>query len=276
MPWSHPYLTSATSPWTPGGTAGIMPAVPRHQAVQGTAFHFRVDPQAHRAFLPPGLEPSPDHPAEALWLYAHHTATTLSEDCSDWHPDRVAATESLLGVVCEHEGVVGTYYNYNFCDTDWDLALMHYFGFPSKLAHFSTSPEHPEHPYFNGLRAGARRVSMVDRLGQRLVTARTTLEEKVELADTPLANVLHSYGVRHLPNMDVAADGRPLAFDLVTEVGFDHSFGDLWRGTGELRFHEAENEEMHLLNPVEILGVYHLQFAYKIRGVSVLHDYLAD
>ena len=136
--------------------------------------------------------------------------------------------------MCEYEGVVGTYYNYNFCDTDWDLALMHYFGFPSKLAHFSSSPEHPKHPDLNGVRAGSRRTATVDRLGQRLITARATLEEKVELADTPLSKVLSSYGVRHIPNMDHAADGRPLAFDLVKEEGFDHSFGDLWHGTGEL------------------------------------------
>jgi len=276
VPWSHPYLNSATSPWTPGGTAGLMPSVPRHQAVQGLVFHFRADEDAHRSFLPPLLEPSAAHPGEVVWLYAHHTATPVGEDWSDWHPDRLGTTESLLGVVCEYEGVVGTYYNYNFCDTDWDLALMHYFGFPSKLAHFSSSPEHPGHPDLNGVRAGARRTATVDRLGQRLVTARATLEEKVELSDTPLSKVLSSYGVRHIPNVDHAADGRPLAFDLVKEEGFDHSFGDLWHGTGELTFHEAENEEMHLLSPVEILDVYHLQFAYKTGGVRVLHNYLDD
>jgi hypothetical protein len=276
MTWSHPFLTSATSPWTPGGTSGLMPSVPRRQAVQGLAFHIRVDPRSHAAFLPPLLESSPDHPAEALWLYAHHTATPLSEDYGDWHPERVSTTESLLGLVCEHDGVLGSYYNYNFCDTDWDLALMHYFGFPSKLAHFATTPVHPVHPSFDGLREGARLHSTVDRLGQRLVTARATLEERVELADTPLASILHSYGVRHVPDMDVAAGGRPLAFDLVTEEGYDHAYGELWRGSGELTFHEAENEEMHLLAPVEVLGVYHLQFAYTIRGVRVLHDYLSD
>lgn len=276
MPWSHPYLKGYTAPWSPGGTAGIMPSIPRDQAVQGLVFHFRADEEAHRQFLPPLLEPDPAHPGECIWLFAHHTATPLGEDCSDWHPDRLGATESLLGVVCQYNGVAGTYYNYNFVDTDWDLAVMLYFGFPAKLARFATTPTHPEHPHLNGLHQGSRRVATVDRLGQRLVTARATLQEKIALEDSPLREILTSYGVRHVPNLDLAADGRPLAFDLVREHGYDHVFGELWRGTGELTFHEAENEELHLLSPREVLSAYHLRFTYRTKGVDVLHNYLDD
>lgn len=276
MPWTHPYLKGFTAPWSPGGTAGIMPSLPRDQAVQGIVIHFRTDEAQHAQFLPPLLEPDPRHPGECVWLYAHHTATPIDEDCSTWHPDRLGAVESLLGVVCQYEGVTGTYYNYNFVDTDWDLAVMLYYGFPAKLARMATTPTHPEHPYLNDLHAGSRRVATVDRLGARVVSASVTLDEQCELGDTPLKEILTSYGVRHVPNFDLAADGKPLAFDLVKEHGYGHQFGALWRGTGELTFHEAENEELHLLNPREVLAAYHLRFKYQTSGIDVLHDYLSD
>ena len=119
-------------------------------------------------------------------------------------------------------------------------------------------------------------MATVDRLGARVVTAKATLEEKIELSDSPLEEILTSYGVRHVPNLDVAADGKPLAFDLVKEHGYDHEFGELWRGTGELTFHEAENEELHLLNPTEMLSAYHLRFKYRTSGIDILHNYLDD
>lgn len=270
------HLTSFTAPFTPNGTAGLMEKVPRDQSVQGLAFHFRMDEEAHRRYLPPILQPDPDHPGEALWLYAHHTATPVGVDCSDWHPGRVSANEGLLGLVCNYQGRTGTYYFYNFVDTDWDLAVLLYYGYSGKLANFNLTPAHADHATMNGPRAGAKYVASIDRLGQRLTTARVTLDGECPPEEFPLKDLLRAYGIRHIPNLDVAANGRPLAYDLVVEDQTNIVAGPIWRGTGELQFHEAENEELAPLNPTEILGAYHFRFSYRTAGVHVLHDFLKD
>ena len=270
------YINSFTPPFSPSGVGYVMPKLPRIQAVQGLTFHFRVDEDEHRRFLPYPLEPDPDHPGEAIWLYAHHTATPLGEDCSDWHPYRLGAVEGLFGLVCKFNGQTGTYYWYNFVDTDWDYHIMTLYGFPGKLATCMITPTHPEHPYLNGPRPGAKFVATVDRLGSRVVTAKLTIEDRCPPEAFPTDILLNPYGIRYIPNVDVEAGGRPLAYDLIREHGYDRVPGDIWRGTGELRFHEAENEELTPLQPTEMLGAYHSRFTYSTAGVDVLHDFLPN
>lgn len=271
-----PYLNSYTAPFTPGGDAGLMERVPRDQSVQGLTIHFRMDPEVHRRYLHPALEVDPDHEGEALWLYAHHTATPVGVDCSDWHPGRVSANEALLGLVCRYEGVTGTQYFYNFVDTDWDLAVLLFYGYSGKLGTFNITPSHADHAYMNGPRPGAKYVASVDRLGQRVTTARVTLEDECPPEEFPLRDLLRAYGIRHIPNLDIAAGGRPLAYDLVVEDQTNIRPGQIWRGTGELTFPEAENEALAPMSPQEILGAYHFRFSYRTAGVHVLRDFLKD
>ena len=270
------YLNSFTAPFSPAGDAGLMASLPRDQAIQGLTIHFRTDPAVHAKYLPPGLEPSPDHPGEGLFLYAHHTATPVNEDCRRWHPDRVSTVEGLLGLVCQYKGETGTYYWYNFVDTDWDLAVLLLYGYPGKMARLSLTPSNPLHPYLDGLRSGAELNASVERLGNRVVTARVTLEAPCKVDDFPITDLLRAYGVRHIPNLDVEAGGRPLAYDLVVEDQSERQVGELWTGSGELEFHRAENEALHPLQPSEVLGAYYMHFGYRTAGLRVLHDYLTE
>lgn len=106
------------------------------------------------------------------------------------------------------------------------------------MGNFHITPSHPDHATVSGPRPGARYVASVDRLGQRVTTACVTLERECAPEEFPLKDLLRAYGIRYIPNLDIAANGRPL-------------------------------------NPTEILGAYHFRFSYRTAGVHVLHDFLA-
>ena len=107
-------LPSFSAPFTPEGRGGLVPGFPRDQAIGAIAIHFRTDPGALNRFIPPPLQPVPDCPGEAFFMYAEHLATPLNEDWTDWHPSRLAAVEGLFGPVCQFVGKPVVYYGYNW------------------------------------------------------------------------------------------------------------------------------------------------------------------
>jgi hypothetical protein len=131
------------------------------------------------------------------------------------------------------------------------------------------------HPHIKGIQPGTTLRATVDRLGERLITAKVAITEPSSMDDLPMKKFLHAYMMRHFPDMNVDSD-RPLVHDLVTEVQTDQIIGDIFKGDGELKFHAAENEELASINPTEVLGAYHVRFSYRTSGVKVLHNYLAD
>ena len=80
--------------------------------------------------------------------------------------------------------------------------------------------------------------------------------------------------IRHIPDCDVSALGRPLVHDLTQMVMTQTTFGDIWRGKASLRFGESDNEELLPLQPTEVLGGYILPMAFVLEGVKVIYDYL--
>lgn len=269
-------LPSFSAPFTPNGEGGMVPSFPRDQSIKAIAFHFRTDPEALNRFIPAPLEPVPGHPGEAFFMYAEHIATPVNQDWRDWNPARLYATEGLLGPVCQFNGKPGVYYGYNWVENDWDMMVMWLFGCQAKIANFNITQVNPVHPHLQAVEPGATLHATIDRLGQRLITAKIELTEKSSLDDLPLKKFLHAYMMRHFPDMNVKNGGRPLVHDIVTEVQQDHVIGEITRGNGTLKFSEAENEELASINPTEILGAYHVHFKYRTSGIEVLHDYLVE
>lgn len=269
-------LPGFSAPFTPRGKAGLVPSFPRDQSIRALAFHFRTDPEKTKDFTPLPLEPVPDCPGEFFFMYAEHVATPIGEDWTGWHPSRLYATEGLLGPVCQFEGKPGVYYGYNWVENDWDMMVMWLFGCQAKIANFNVTQTNPVHPHLTRVGPGTTLRATVDRLGERLITAEIKLTEESSLEDLPMRRFLHAYMMRHFPDMSIAADGRPLVHDIVTETQSNHVIGEIIKGEGTLTFSaEAENEELDLLQPVEVLGAYSVHFSYRTSGIEVLHDYLA-
>ncbi len=109
-----------------------------------------------------------------------------------------------------------------------------------------------------------------------VATAEVILEEQVGPEALPLDELLFGYGMRHIPNVDIRANGRPLAHDLVFEHHENTVVGEIWRGPATLEFMANENEELLPIQPVEVLGGYLTHFGYRATGVEVAYDYLKD
>ncbi len=268
-------LKGFTRPFSPGGTASLAGPVPYDAAMTGLMVHFRADPAAVDALIPWPLEPYAARHGECFWAYIDHLMAPSDPITNTWHPDRQRMNEVLLGVACQLNGKPGIYYAYAWTDRDWSLLTEWMFGWCGKIGKLSLTHMQSEHPRWKGPAAGARYVATVERYG-RVATAEVILEEQVGPEALPLDELLFGYGMRHIPNVDIRANGRPLAHDLVFEHHENTVVGEIWRGPATLEFMANENEELLPIQPVEVLGGYLTHFGYRATGVEVAYDYLKD
>jgi len=269
-------LRGFTRPFAPRGTASLAPALPYDASMTGLLVHFRADPHALAQLLPPPLLPMPARADEAFWVYIDHLMTPVGEAVEGWHPDRVRMHEVLIGVPCLFQGASGIFNCFAWTDRDWSLMTEWLFGWCGKIGRLSMSHTQPEHPRFPGPAAGARYHATVERFGARVATASVQLEAEADQAALPLNDLLYSFGERHIPNVDIRASGRPLVHDLIKEHHDSTVVGPIWRGTATLEFHDAENEELMPIRPTATIAGYLMRFGYRVTGVEVVHDYLAQ
>lgn len=270
-----PPLRGFTRPFAPHGGASLAPALPYDASMTGMLVHFRADPVALAALLPPPLEPHPTRADEAFWVYIDHLMTPADGSVEEWHPDRVRMHEVLIGIPCVLRGSPGIFNCFAWTDRDWSLMTEWLFGWCGKIARLSMTHTQPEHPRFSGPVAGAHYRATVERLGARVAAATVVLEGPVEEAALPLNELLYSFGERHIPNVDIRAEGRPLVHDLIKEHHDSTVVGPIWRGRATLTFHDAENEELVPIQPTATIAGYLMRFGYRVTGVEVVHDYLA-
>jgi hypothetical protein len=50
----------------------------------------------------------------------------------------------------------------------------------------------------------------------------------------------------------------------------------MMRGSAELEFFDADNEELLPIRPSRVLGGYWLPMSFMLEGVRVVHDYLGS
>ncbi|MEV0593497.1 acetoacetate decarboxylase family protein [Nonomuraea cavernae] len=268
--------TGFTRPFSPDGTASVLPEPPYDFAIQATMVHFRTDPEALAQLVPPPLKPLQARAGEAFWLVIDHMMSPVNVSGADWHPERRRMLEATIGIPVELDGAPGVYYSHSWTDREWSFLMEALTGINGKLARIAITEGQRMHPVWSGPRAGAVFDSTVERLGTRVAGSRVTLEERITPAESPTAELFNIFMLRHVPNFEIAAAGRPLAYDLVTERDENVVFGDVWRGTGELTFHDAENEWLTPIAPVETIAGYHLEVSFRLMGIEVVKDLLPD
>jgi len=255
----------------------LAPPLPYDAAMTGLLVHFRADPAALDALLPAPLEPFAPRSGEAFWAFIDHIMTPPDDEVARWHPDRTRMQEVLLGVPCALRGKPGVFYCFAWTDRDWSLMTEWLFGWCGKIARLSLTHTQPEHPRFSGAAPGAHYHATVERLGARVATARVVLDEKVDASVLPMHDERrYGFGLRHIPNVDIRAGGRPLVHDLVFEHHENTVIGDVWRGSAELSFGDVENEDLAAIQPTGTIAGYLTHFGYRATGVEVAHDYLAE
>jgi acetoacetate decarboxylase len=267
-------LEGFTRPFSPGGVASVLPPPPYDFSMAGLKLTFRADPAALAALLPPPLEPHPERIGQAMFNFVDHLMTPVNVSAEGWHPERLRMIEAYVGVPCVFRGEPGTYFPYSWTDREWSLVMEWLSGMCGRLARLSLTEMQPQHPVLNGPRPGARYTGTVERFGERVATARVSIEEQVDTSSMPM--MFRTYCIRHIPDWDVNANGRPLVHQLTMEQTEDAVVEEVWRGTGELTFNDAENEWLMPIQPLEVIEAFHSRFRFRSGGMQVLYDYLKE
>jgi hypothetical protein len=270
-----------TRPFSPGGMASVLPRLPWRIAADQMMIHFRADPKATDALIPPPLTPNPEMRGQAfLWTPNLNVDPVDPADAAAAsHPARTHYNVAVIAIPALFKGKPSLISAFQWCDRDWLVVLSWIIGTCSKQAEFQTTGVHPMMATVGGARTGGLRTSFsrtCSRLGQQLFHATFTPREaiKPEAMNFYFKN-FPMLSERHIPDVHVPPKGRPLVHDLTQMVMGDATGGGHVRGEATLRFGAADNEELAPLQPLEVLGGYRWQMGFVLHGIEVVHDYLA-
>jgi hypothetical protein len=290
-----PHLRGQSPPFTPSGRAAFLRSTDlgASEAVQaghvGVLARWRANRHNVEMLLPRPLEPS--EASEQIYLFLNRTQTALNthrpagdaagEYLKRLNPYHVNWHEALFMIPCMWDGERAVYVFALYKDVDHGVVLGMADGFWTKLASFhETFPFAPQ-PLNSVMEPGGVARMNVSRFDERIVTCEFTaareLSHEETLAAIDLDELLNDIGVRYWP--DYARPGEPpLVHDLVL---YDMGSGDItrcWEGEAELSFGRSDYEELHLLDPVEMLPSHFIYLEYQ-AGTSacrVIHDYVAE
>lgn len=269
-------------PFTPQGRASALVPLPwRFLGIQ-RMIHFRADPDALNALIPPPLTPNPDRAGEAfLWspnLFCEpvdqEAAVTIG------HPARTNYNVVVIAVPCLFNGEPRLISAFQWGEKDWLVILSWIMGTCAKQAQFfDTGASHLVHET-GGAHSGpldTPYTRSISRNGQELIRLSMTAGEGITAGDMAFySGNFPLLSERHIPDVCVPPTGRPLVHDLTQMVQGEATTGGYTRGNADLWFNpDADNEELGPLQPVEVLGGYRWYMTFNLEGLKVVHNYLS-
>lgn len=275
-------LKGFSVPFSPGGSAQIVGGLPWNFGVDILSVQYRTNPDEIRKLLPEPLELSREEPDVAyIWFGDWQGLWSGREDMLGLNPERCLYTEALIGVRCSHKGVEGHRVVYIWVDKDFSMQRGWFMGFPKKIGKVALGTTnrhlHALNPGMPACGPGSRYAAIAERGGERLVTAAIDVKEKITPDQLPKPLGTELFHTIHFPSADVDSRGdKPaLVHQLVQTVSSKPNFGEIWRGDGELTYHESVFEEHTAIAPKEILGAYIIPVGFTIEGTRLIHDYNA-
>jgi hypothetical protein len=239
--------------------------------------HFRCDPAALASYLPEPLEPLDDSGEAFIWsprLSCH----SVEVDPATQDPAQSGYNVCVIGLPARINGQPTLFSAFQWCDRDWLVVLSWFIGATSKGGVIEQTSVHPlmktiGSPNAGGLGSGFRRT--VSRLGQRVIDMSLQPKREVTMDDLSFyTSKLPLTGMRHMPDLTLPPSGKPAVHDLVQQIMSDVNFGTPQAGEATLKFHDAANEELLPLQPIEVYGGYIIPMAFNLEGVRIVHDYL--
>lgn len=264
---SRQYPKGYTTPLSPDGRAGLVPAPPWHYVGDFLIVEYHTDPDAVIALLPKELEPAADAGAVAAIFADWQCCSTGGEELVD--PVQGQYKEFFLVVGCTYQGQPMSRCVYIWVDKDFAMYRGWIQGFPKKLGavHMTrTYPVGKATPRLEpGARFGATCTAGSREIARAVVTLRGLSKEGPTVNAPPMANT------RHFP----AYDGLvPDVFELVRSGGQDREVTDIWEGDAELTLGTHTIEPLQAIAPRRLGKGFRFTFAYTVHGGQVLtqHD----
>ncbi len=252
-------------PRTPTGEAGILPAPPWHYSGDMLTVEYRTDPARVAELLPHPLRPADEEPGAVAIIWADW------QSCSDGFgelldPARAQYREVFAVVRCQFRGDTYSRAVYIWVDKDFAMARGHFQGYPKKLGDIAVTRPVTVGRAGPRLAPGGRFGATLSTWGRRIAEARFTI---TGTAGSPgFVNghpMLHS---RQMPAIE--ADGSDSLDELVTMSGHDADLGPVHSGEAEIVLHESPTEELHRLQPLEMIGGYYRQVGVSMASGTTL------
>jgi hypothetical protein len=270
-----PLMTAGYSrPFSPSGTASLVPALPLRFAGDLTLVHFKADADALARYIPAPLEPTGK--GEAFLWTSRLNCHGLDVNPATIDPAHTFYNVCVIGIPAMLDGKPTMFSAFQWGDRDWLLGLSWFLGACSKLA---TIEETGRHPLFAGLgstdagnaQSGFQRT--VSRNGNRVATVGVTPDREIGIDGLDFYfSQLPLTCMRHIPDVGVPP-GAPVLHDLTQMIMTDVSFGQARAGSATLRFGDVDNEELMPLQPTEVLGGYVAPMAFILHGARTIHTY---
>ncbi len=252
-------------PRTPTGAAGVLGSPPWHYSGEMLTIEYRTHPDRVAELLPRPLMPAQEDPGAVALVWAEWQSCSDSfEELLD--PARAQYREMLVVVRCRYEGRTWSRAVFIWVDKDFALARGLWQGYPKKLADIAMT-----RPVTVG-RAGPR-LAPGGRFGATLsVWGRRVAEARFEITGTAEApGFVNSHPMLHSRQMPaIEADGSDSLDELVTMRGHDLDLGPVWCGDAEVNIPDCPTEELHRLEPLEVIGGYYRQVGNSMAGGTTM------
>jgi acetoacetate decarboxylase len=252
-------------PRSPEGKASLVPPPPWHYSGDVLTIEYRTDPDRVVALLPDGVAPAEEDPGAVAIIWADwQSCSDSGEELLD--PVRSQYKECFVVVRCRYGGDTFSRCVYIWVDKDFALARGWYQGYPKKLGSIWMT-----RPVSVG-RAGPRLApggvlgATLQANDRRLAEVTLTLTGGSDTAG--FVNALPMLHSRWMPSIEKDA-GDSLA-ELVTMRSRDVELGPAYTGDAEIRFFDAPEEELAVLEPREMIAGYWRQVGATFDGGSLL------
>jgi len=270
-------------PFSPNGTSSAVPPFPWRFAADQVVIHFRADPKALNALLPPPMKPNPERQGEAfIWtpnLKCH--PVDEHEFANIKNPARTQYNVAVLAVPGLFMNKPALISAFQWCDKDWLVVLSWIIGTCARQAQFYDTGMHPLFAEMGssltgGLGSNFNRT--VSRHGEQLMKMSYTPEQEISVKDMDFFyGTFPLLSERHIPDVEIPPRGRPVVHDLTQMTLLDQAMDGFTKGPASLEFNaNADNEELGPLQPSEVLGGYRWRMSFILPGIKVAHNYLAD
>jgi acetoacetate decarboxylase len=258
-------------PHTATGRASLLPSPPWFYSGDLLTIEYRVNPDRISELLPEPLELAPEDPGAVAFIWADWQS--CAEDKAQlMDPVLGQYKEAFVVIRCAYEGNVYSRCAYIWVDTDFAIARGLHQGYPKKLGAIHMTRPHPYGP--------APRLAADSRFGASLAAAdRRLAETRIRLSEPAASNgFVNAHPMAHNRTVNAIDDPSTFRLDEIIVTGAaEAEGGQPWAADVEhFALFESPTEELHLLQPDEVIGAYYRQVGVKWDGGTVLVDNLAN
>lgn len=254
-------------PRTPSGKSSLIPEPPWHYSGEMLTVEYRADPDRVADLLPEGASLVGDDPGAVALIWADWQSA--GDDLSEiLDPVRSQYKECFAVVRCQWEGETWSRCPFIWVDKDFAMVRGYHQGYPKKLGDIWMTRPVTLGRAGPRLEPGGMFGATVSAAGRLVARATWTLTEPAKTPGFVNAHpMLHN---RYWPAIE--SDGSAALDELVTMRGYDGDIADVWAADAALEIMETPSEELHLLEPLEVIGGFYHRVAASWKGGTTLRS----